>query len=89
MHPIGISLGGRKVMAEGGYTFNPPEPGAKPIYFPKGSTFSTPLSGVHDDEDFYHNANEFEGFRFAQDAVPSSQPSDKFMSFGHGKLFAS
>jgi hypothetical protein len=85
LHPIGVALGSRKVVAEGGHTFVPDEPGAKPLFFPQGSNISTPCSGVHGDSSIYPDANRFDGFRFAKDAMPTSQPSDKFMSFGHGK----
>jgi hypothetical protein len=92
MHAIGLVLPGRMVIAEEGYTFRA-EPKAQqagttpssPIHVPYRSTVFFPLAGVHYDPALYENPDSFHGFRFAADAVPSSQPSNKFLSFGHGK----
>lgn len=85
VHPISVVLGSRVVMPDSGYSFSAAVPGAKPLHFAKGSVVTMPLGGVHFDPEVYQNPMAFEGFRSANDPVPSSQPTDKFMSFGHGK----
>ncbi|KFY73381.1 hypothetical protein V499_06551 [Pseudogymnoascus sp. VKM F-103] len=87
LHPIGQLLSQRKVLDPKGLMLMPSEgfEGAKPVYLPYGAVTQMPLVGVHMDGGFYEDAREFRGFRFAEDKVARSQPSDRFMSFGHGK----
>ncbi|OBT51333.1 hypothetical protein VE04_08542 [Pseudogymnoascus sp. 24MN13] len=85
LHPIGQLLSQRKVLDPKGVVLMPSEgfEGAKPVYLPYGAVTQMPLLGVHMDGGFYEDAREFRGFRFAEDKVARSQPSDRFMSFGH------
>jgi len=87
LHPIVMVMGVRKVMPAEGYTFSPSpvDPGSKPIHLHQGTQLYYPAWGVHTDPDIYPDPESFQGFRFAQDEVPSSQPNDKFMSFGCGR----
>jgi len=87
MHAVGLVLGARKVMPKAGYTFSssPESPGSETLFIPAGARVTMPLQGVHFDPQLYTDPEKFNGFRFADDPVPSSQPSDKFMSFGHGE----
>lgn len=84
LHPIALSLAGRKVMAEGGYTFGIEN--GEPIHVRQGSTVGNPLGPIHFDPEIYPDPHTFRAFRFVDDAIPSSQPSDIFMSFGHGEF---
>ncbi|OAF55495.1 hypothetical protein VC83_07705 [Pseudogymnoascus destructans] len=87
LHPVGQLLSQRKVLDPKGVTLQPSEGfgGAKPVHLPFGTVTQMPLHGIHMDEGVYEDARTFRGFRFAEDRVASSQPSDRFMSFGHGK----
>jgi len=87
LHPIGLGLGGRKVMTPGGYTLSasPSHPGSKPIHIPQGENLLYPCIGIHTDPDIYPDPETFQGFRFAQDAVASGHPTEHFMSFGSGR----
>ncbi|OBT66800.1 hypothetical protein VE03_04114 [Pseudogymnoascus sp. 23342-1-I1] len=87
LHPVGQLLGQRKVLEKGGVTLVPSEgfEGAGPVYLPYGAVTQMPVHGVHMDGGVYEEPRAFRGFRFAGDRVASSQPSDRFMSFGHGK----
>jgi hypothetical protein len=85
LHPISAVLAYRRVLSKGGYTYQPKSPGAKPLHIPQGAMTQLPALGIHLDPDNYAEPETFQGFRFAQDAVASSQPSEKFLSFGHGK----
>lgn len=87
LRPIGSVLSNRKVLDPAGATFTPsPEfADAKPVHVPYGKITGMPLFGIHRDPNVYPDPDEFKGFRFAEDAVPSSQPTDKFLSFGHGE----
>lgn len=96
LRPIGYVLGKRKVMKEGGVVFlsgaGPLEvPGYEgslsgpEIFVPRGSHLIMPTWGLHSDDNVYEDAESFKGFRFANDRVASSQPTDKFLSFGHGR----
>ncbi|OBT48819.1 hypothetical protein VE00_00615 [Pseudogymnoascus sp. WSF 3629] len=87
LHPIGQLLSQRKVLDPKGVTLMPSEgfAGAKPVHLPFGAVTQMPLHGIHMDGGVYEEPGEFRGFRFKGDKVASSQPSDRFMSFGHGK----
>ena len=96
LRPIGYILGKRRVMKEEGAVFisgaGPLEvPGysgslsGPEIYVPKDSHLIMPTWGLHTDETVYEEAETFKGFRFADDRVASSQPTDRFLSFGHGR----
>ncbi|OBT75677.1 hypothetical protein VF21_05186 [Pseudogymnoascus sp. 05NY08] len=87
LHPIGQLLSQRKVLDPKGVTLMPSEgfEGARPVHLPFGAVTQMPLHGIHMDAGLYEEPGEFKGFRFAGDKVASSQPSDRFMSFGHGK----
>lgn len=96
LRPIGYILGKRQVMQEGGAVFTsgagpleiPGYEGATSgpeIFVPKGGMLLMPTWGVHSDETVYEDAEVFKGFRFSKDRVPSSQPTDRFLSFGHGR----
>lgn len=87
LHPIGVSLGNRVVMPKGGYTFMPNGAATQPTHFKQGDMIVTPLAGVHFDPNHYSSPYDFQGFRFVNEKVVSSQPSDIFMSFGHGEFF--
>ena len=86
LHPIGQLLSQRKVLDPAGVTLQPTQgfEGAKPVHLPYGAVTQMPLHGIHMDAGVYEEPKQFKGFRFAEDKVPSSQPSDRFMSFGHG-----
>jgi hypothetical protein len=86
LHPIGQLLSQRKVLDPAGVTLHPAAgfEGAKPVHLPYGAVTQMPLYGIHMDAGVYEEPRVFRGFRFAGDKVPSSQPSDRFMSFGHG-----
>jgi hypothetical protein len=86
LHPIGQLLSQRKVLDPKGVTLMPSEgfAGAKPVHLPFGAVTQMPLHGIHMDGGVYEEPGEFRGFRFKGDKVASSQPSDRFMSFGHG-----
>lgn len=92
LHPVGQLLSQRKVLDPAGVTLYPAEgfEGAEPIHLPYGAVTQMPTHGIHMDGGVYEEPRVFRGFRFAGDKVPSSQPSDRFMSFGHGMwcLFA-
>ncbi|KFY89950.1 hypothetical protein V498_06241 [Pseudogymnoascus sp. VKM F-4517 (FW-2822)] len=87
LHPVGQLLSQRKVLDPAGVTLYPAEgfEGAEPIHLPYGAVTQMPTHGIHMDGGVYEEPRVFRGFRFAGDKVPSSQPSDRFMSFGHGK----
>ncbi|KAL2844027.1 cytochrome P450 [Aspergillus pseudodeflectus] len=86
MHAIALVLPGRMVMSKSGYTFSQSKtaPNANSIHVPYRSRVFLPLAGVHSDPIIYENPGCFQGFRFVGDPVASSQPSNKFLSFGHG-----
>lgn len=96
LRPIGYILGKRQVMQDGGAVFTagagplevPGYEGATSgpeIYVPKGGMLLMPTWGLHSDDKVYEDAETFKGFRFAEDRVASSQPTDRFLSFGHGR----
>lgn len=96
LRPIGYILGKRRVMKEEGAVFisgaGPLEvPGYEgategpEIWVPKDSHLIMPTWGLHSDDKVYVDAETFKGFRFVEDRVASSQPTDKFLSFGHGR----
>lgn len=96
LRPIGYILGKRRVMKEEGAVFvsgaGPLEvPGysgslsGPEIFVPKDIHLIMPTWGLHTDEKVYQDAETFSGFRFADDRVASSQPTDRFLSFGHGR----
>lgn len=96
LRPGSYILGKRQVMQEGGAVFTS---GAGPlevpgyegvtsgpeIYVPKGGILTLPTWGLHSDEKVYEDAETFKGFRFAEDRIASSEPTDRFQSFGHGR----
>lgn len=96
LRPLGYILGKRRVMKEEGAVFvsgaGPLEvPGysgslsGPEIFMPQGSHLIMPTWGLHSDDEVYEDAETFKGFRFEDDRVASSQPTDKFLSFGHGR----
>jgi hypothetical protein len=88
LHPVGMLLASRLIVPSAGYTFGATnEKGSEkrePIHLSQGTMVQLPTYGVHTDPEIYPSPLTFQGFRFAQDAIASSQPSDKFLSFGHG-----
>lgn len=96
LRPIGYILSKRRVMKEEGAVFvsgaGPLEvPGysgslsGPEIFVPQGNHLIMPTWGLHSDDEVYEDAETFKGFRFAGDRVASSQPTDRFLSFGHGR----
>ncbi|KFY42128.1 hypothetical protein V494_02579, partial [Pseudogymnoascus sp. VKM F-4513 (FW-928)] len=87
LHPIGQLLSQRKILDPAGVTLMPAEgfEGAKPVHVPYGAVTQMPLWGIHVDGGVYESPLLFKGWRFVEDRVVSSQPSDRFLSFGHGK----
>ncbi len=97
LRPVGYLLAKRMVVSDAGVVLTS---GAGPLeiqgymgatqgrefHVPKGTNVIMPLWGIHDDPLVYWDPEEFKGFRFVHDKVASSQPTDRFMSFGHGKF---
>lgn len=87
LRPMGYFLSGRKVMEVDGYTFHQNSSmGLEPFHLPQGSNTQLPVFAINTDPDNYSNPETFQPFRFAEDKVPSSQPNDKFLSFGYGEF---
>ncbi|KAM3083221.1 hypothetical protein ACMFMG_003880 [Clarireedia jacksonii] len=86
MHPLGYTLGNRKVVRKEGVSFRigaaRGEKGAvdegeeeKEIFIKRGERM---------DPDNWDKLKVFKGFRYADNAVPITMPSEKFISFGFG-----
>jgi cytochrome P450 len=80
LHPIGISLGAKKMIQPGGWTFSNGD------HIPCGATVVVPTLPLQRDEDIYSNADEFQGFRFAKgDKSAVSDSRTGFLAFGYGR----
>lgn len=96
MNPIGLVMSKRQVLKPGGMVFKGGEgplslPGyeeveGEEVHVPQWGNTQMPLWGIHRNPAIYSNPDIFDGFRFENDRVASSQPSDRFLGFGHGKL---
>ncbi|PVF95398.1 putative cycloheximide-inducible protein CIP70 [Serendipita vermifera] len=84
--PLGTQVAARKVLKP--FTFS------NGVTVPVGSTISCPLYALHFDDDIYHDANQFDGFRFLetkehQEKVEARKTmyttSKIYMTFGHGR----
>ncbi|KAM3083722.1 hypothetical protein ACMFMG_002168 [Clarireedia jacksonii] len=89
MHPLGYTLGSRKVVRKEGMRIRlgAIEGGEeeKEIFIQQGERVEGSAWAVHMDPENWDEPKVFKGFRHAEDAVPSSMPSEKFLSFGFGR----
>ena len=99
LRPLGYILAKRMVLPGAGAVF---VSGAGPldipgydgatsgpeIFVPQNHMVMMPTWGVHSDDAVYEDAETFKGFRFENDKIASSQPTDRFLSFGHGMFAA-
>jgi cytochrome P450 len=84
-----IEVAARKVLKP--FTFS------NGVTVPVGTTVSCPLYALHFDDDIYHDANQFEGFRFLETKNENTNhetiearktmytTSKTYMTFGHGR----
>ncbi|KAH8807465.1 cytochrome P450 [Xylogone sp. PMI_703] len=81
LHPIGISLGAKKVLKPGGWKFSNGD------YVSFGDTVTVPAFPLQRDETIYPDANDFQGFRFVKDERAEAEDSvrDTFLAFGYGR----
>lgn len=95
MHPIGLVMSKRQVLKPGGMVFKGGEGPlnlegfedveGEEVHVPQWGNTQMPLWCIHRNPAIYKNPDLFDGFRFENDRVASSQPSDRFLAFGHGK----
>jgi hypothetical protein len=87
LHPLGYTLGSRKVVEREGVRVRARgEKEENEIFVKRGERIEMCVWAVHMDEENYDEPKLFKGFRHAEDAVPSAMPSERFMSFGFGRL---
>ncbi|KAJ8069173.1 hypothetical protein OCU04_002845 [Sclerotinia nivalis] len=86
LHPLGYTLGSRKVARREGLDFvSKGEDGEKIIHIPFGERIEGLAWAIHQDDIHYDNPEVFNGFRTRDESIAGSNPSERFMSFGYGR----
>ncbi|CAD6444006.1 72b9beee-0ecf-4a71-9a89-9a73d14acd34 [Sclerotinia trifoliorum] len=86
LHPLGYTLGSRKVARREGLDFvSKGEDGEKIIHIPFGERIEGLAWAIHQDDVHYDDPGVFNGFRTRDESIAGSNPSEKFMSFGYGR----
>ncbi|KAI9754994.1 MAG: hypothetical protein M4579_004468 [Chaenotheca gracillima] len=82
MYPFGSFVSRRKVVHKDGFTFS------DGTHIRPGAIAAAPQYSIHHDEDFYHNANSYEPYRFLDMRASSSSDKDRSSHLASSQLSA-